>query len=155
MPARAADEGDPESPRMGASHVGSARWFFQSKYKLMGRFLAELERDPSARDAEELRDRYERALRHGLRVQVARAVVTALLAFGVVATVAAMVLNLLRLPEALGGNVETALDRVAAYATSGAAVLLALRLALDRYLERVDVSATFLAMQIAASGRGR
>lgn len=129
-----------------------ARWYLKSRYALMTRFLADLEARP-ARDRERVREDFLHAVRHGERVHRARGVVTFLLALGVVATVAATVVDVLWVPDVLEGDVAratSALDRAAAIAGSFTLVLVALRLAFDRYLERIDVCASFLGMQIAA-----
>ena len=122
-------------------------WFAKSKYHLMGGFLGELAMP--AKDLETLRDRYCRALTHALRVQRARSVVTFLLALGVVATAATSIANLLDVPAPLG-----LLERAAAISASVAVALIVLRLLFDRYLERCDVTLTFLAIQLGvAAGR--
>lgn len=127
----------------GEEALGTAKWFLQSKYRLMGRFLAELERPPGERDPELLRVRYDRALRHGERVHRARTFVTVFLAIGAITATGSAVANALGVGEILA--------RAAAFSASATVLLLALRLSLDRYLERVDVAATFLAIQLTVS----
>lgn len=138
-----------------ALHFG--RWFFKSKFALMQSFLGELRDDPGERDEREIEDRFLRATQHALRVQTARGVVTALLALGVVATAAASLAKSVAIPTAFAGDVDfwlTMLGRVAAISASASVLLLLARLAFDRYLEQVETTATFLAMQIAScSGR--
>ena len=118
-------------------------WLLRSKYRLMGEFLGDLQADPSARDATILRARFCRALQHAERVQRARGVVTLLLALGVLTTAATTVANALGVDAPLG-----ALEQAAAIAGSATLLLVALRLLFDRYLERVDVAAMFLGMQM-------
>ena len=131
---------------LGEEALHFTRWFAKSKYHLMGQFLGELQRPAAERDAATLRDRFCRAITHAHRVHQARGFVTLLLALGVLAAAATAVLN------TLGWDAETqALDRAAAYSASASVVLIAMRLLLDRYLERADVAATFLAMQLVAS----
>lgn len=133
-----------------------ARWFASSRYRLMAEFLTELEEPASERATDALRDRYCRALAHGQRVMRARAFVTALLALGVIATAVTAVMRLVALPGAIEADVaatQDLLDRLAAYSASAAVLLVGLRMAFDRYLERVDVTATFLAIQLATCER--
>jgi hypothetical protein len=66
-----------------------------------------------------------------------------LLAAGAIAATGSAVAN------ALG--VGLILDRVAAFSASAAILLVAVRLALDRYLDRVDVAVTFIAIQLTVS----
>jgi hypothetical protein len=147
--------------RRRAFHVGDdalrfMRWYAGGKYALMGSFLGELDDPPGERDAETLRRRFCQAVAHGRRVQMARTVVTALLALGVVTTAFAAVANVLLVPSSLSGDVAAGgrfLARVAAWSATFAVVLVLLRLAFDRYLELVDTSATFLAMQLATTPR--
>lgn len=143
-----------------AKHFG--RWYLQNRFKLMQGFLSELERGPGERDSAELRTLFLATVRHGQRVQMARTVVTVLLAFSVVAAAASSLL------DQAGALNETALARffqgpveefralmlaVQAVSTSAALLLLVARLAMDRYLELVATSASFTAMQIAAEPR--
>lgn len=135
-------------------HVGEealhfARWFSQSKYRLMAEFLGEIARAPEERDPSRLKDRFARAVAHAHRVHQARGVVTGLLALGVVAAAASAVGDALGLAAPIG-----LLERAAALSASAALVLVAIRLALDRYLERVDVAAIFLAIELASSVKG-
>lgn len=147
--------------RQRAFHVGDdalrfMRWYAGGKYALMAGFLGELDDPPQERDGEALRGRFCAALAHGRRVQTARAVVTFFLALGVVTTALATVATAFFLPDVLAGDVATGrafLERVAAWSATFAVVLVALRLAFDRYLELVDTSATFLAMQLATTPR--
>ena len=132
--------------RLGNDALRFARWFFRSKYALMAGFLGELEQTPEARDERDLRQRYCRALRHAMRVQRARAVVTVLLAMGVLTASSAAVLDALAGPEG-----RALVQDVAAWSASISVLLVGLRLAFDRYLGLVDVSATFLAMQLATA----
>lgn len=132
--------------RLGEEALHFTRWFAKSKYHLMGGFLGELTGPPG--DTARLRERFERTLRHAHRVHTARGAVTLLLALGVIAAAATTIANLLNV-EAPTGIVE----RAAALSASLSVVLIALRLGLDRYLERCDVSATFLAIQLSASAR--
>jgi hypothetical protein len=134
---------------IGEEALHFTKWFAQSKYRLMGEFLGELQSTREERDPEVLRARYCRSLQHAQRVQRARGVVTVLLALGVIATAAAAVANLLDLGEA--GGATAFLERAAAISASVAVALVALRLAFDRYLERVDVVATFLAIQLSCA----
>lgn len=97
--------------------------------------------------------RLVRTIAKGKRAARGRLVVTILLAFGVIATAAAAVLNAADAPTALEGDVATAraaLARTAAAAGSATLVLLALRLAFDRYVGLVEMDAIVLAMRLAA-----
>jgi predicted anti-sigma-YlaC factor YlaD len=144
--------------RLGNDALRFARWFFRSKYQLMAGFLGELESAPEARDEGALRERFCRAVTHAVRVQRLRSVVTALLALGVVTAAFAAVVEVVSLPASWAGDVAATralLASVAAWSASASAVLVALRLAFDRYLGLVDVSATFLAIEIASSNAGR
>lgn len=131
---------------LGEEALHFTKWFTRSKYHLMRRFLGELRRAPETRDAGTLELRYRRALTHALRVQRARTVVTFLLALGVIAAAASAVANVLDVALPTGF-----LERAAAFSASVSVALVAVRLLLDRYLERVDVSATFLAIQLATA----
>lgn len=145
-----------EDHRLGEEAMHFTRWFLQSKYALMAGFLGELRRAPDERDAARIQERFCRALRHAERTNRARGVVTLLLALGVVATGATSVANLVDAPELVEGDVAataTLLERAAAVAASASILLVAMRLLLDRYLERIDVAATFLAMQLATTVR--
>jgi len=135
-----------ETHRLGEEALHFGRWFAQSKYHLMAGFLGELQRPAAERDAARLRDRYCRALTHAQRVHTARGVVTFLLALGVVATASSALADALGVPAPTGY-----LERAAAIAGSISALLIALRLLFDRYLVRVDVAATFLALQLTAA----
>lgn len=131
---------------LGEEALHLTRWFAKSKYHLMGQFLGELQRAPGERDASVLRDRFCRAITHAHRVHQARGFVTLLLALGVVAAATTAVLNALDIDA--GTRV---LDRAAAFSASASVLLIAARLLLDRYLERADVAATFLAIQLTAA----
>lgn len=138
--------------RLGSGALDFTRWFFQSKYALMASFMGELEEPPDARDEADLRHRYCAALTHGVRVQRLRTLVTVLLAMGVVTAAFATALDALVLPPLLAGNLDATrilLQKVAAWSASASVLLVALRLAFDRYLGLVDVSAIFLGMQLA------
>jgi len=132
--------------RLGEDAVQFTRWFMRSKYHLMGGFLGELRAPRPPEEAEALAARFCRAIVHGQRVHQGRALVTFLLALGVIATATSAVANALAvdLPS-------EPLERAAALAASVSVFLVAVRLSLDRYLDRVDVTATFLAIQIAAA----
>jgi hypothetical protein len=134
------------------------RWFLKSRFALMGGYADLLSRDPSERDVGLLRARFLEAVRHAERVLLARGVVTLLLAFGAVTTVTTAVLGSLALPEGLEAPrslTALALRRVESVAGSLTLVLLALRLAFSRYLDLIDVTATYTAIALAgASKRG-
>jgi hypothetical protein len=120
----------------------------------MASFLGELEEPPEARDEQALRARFCRAVSHAIRVQWARSAVTALLALGVLTTALATAADVLIIPPALAGDVAATralVERIAAWSASASILLVALRLAFDRYLGLVDVSATFLAIQLASA----
>src|SRR5438067_8300706 len=137
--------------RIGDEALHFGRWFAKSKFALMQGFLGELE--SCERDADELRGRFVAATRHAKRVLVARSVVTVLLALGVVATASASVAALWWVPQFVAGDVAAwaaVVRRVAAIAGSLSVLLLVARLAFDRYLELVDTTATFLAIEMAA-----
>ena len=144
-------------PRVNVRDLGNgaldfAKWFRKSKFDLMAGFFGELEKDPAQRDRADVERRFLAAIRHAKRVLLARGVVTLLLAIGVVATAGAAVARVLWVPAVLTFEVQAtlaALDRLAAVAGSVTVVLVVLRLLFDRYLEMVDTSATFLAMQLA------
>lgn len=142
--------------RLGDDALRFMRWYAGGKYALMGGFLGELDDPPEARDAGDVRERFCQAIQHGRRVQAARTVVTVLLTLGIVTTAFATVANVLLVPSALEGDVvalRVFLERVAAWSATFAVILVGLRLAFDRYLELVDTSATFLAMQLATTPR--
>lgn len=142
-------------------HVGDdalrfMKWYVGGKYALMAGFLGELDDPPELRDGKALRDRFCQAVQHGRRVAIARTLVTALLALGVVTTAAATLTTVFFLPSAFEGDVaavRASVDRLAAWSASFSVVLVALRLAFDRYLDLVDTSAHFLAMQLATTPR--
>lgn len=136
--------------RLGEEALHLTRWFAKSKYHLMGQFLGELQRPADQRDVAKLRDRFCRAITHAHRVHQARGLVTFFLALGVVAAAASAVLNALEVDAS-----TSALERAAAFSASVSVLLVAARLLLDRYLERADVAATFLAMQLVASAGTR
>lgn len=145
-----------EEHSLGEEALDFTKWFTQSKYRLMAGFLGELARDPGERDLDVLKERYTRTLTHAQRVLTARGLVTFLLVVGVVAAAASAIANLLAVPTILEGDVAATtgfLQRLAAYSTSASVVFVALRLLLDRYLERIDVTATFLAIEIATAAR--
>lgn len=130
-----------------------ASWFLRSKYALMAGFAGELREAPGERDAVELEARLSAALERGERGLRVRTAVTVLLAASVLS---ALVATLARAVDGLVlHDLARLVDQVAAVSTSLSVVLVALRLACDRYLERVDVTATFLAAQLAASDRPR
>lgn len=142
--------------RLGGDALRFTRWFFRSKYRLMAGFLGELERPAEPRDEPALRQRFCQAVTHAVRVQRMRSAVTALLALGVVTTAFAAVMDLVALPPTLAGDAALAhflLAKVAAWSASISVLLVALRLGFDRYLGLVDVSATFLAIEIASARR--
>lgn len=142
---------------LGGEALAFGKWFFGNKYRLMASFLGELETAPEARDERDLRQRYCAALTHARRVNAMRSFVTVLLALGVVATAFATIVNVLTVPNFIAGDVAATrylLERTAAWTGSATVVLVALRLGFDRYLGLVDVSATFLAMQIATATPG-
>lgn len=135
-----------EEHSLGEEALHFTRWFLRSKYVLMAEFLGELAGDPAQRDTASLVDRYRRALRHAERVLLARSLVTILLALGVLAAATSAVANALGVAAPVG-----VLERAAAFSTSAAVLLVALRLLLDRYLERVDIAVTFLAIQLGSA----
>lgn len=142
--------------RIGDEALHFARWFTKSKYALMDGFLSELDDAPEERDPATLRARFIRAVTHAKRVQLARTLVTLVLAAGVLATAGAAVARVVFEPanmERTVGVTTTLLDHFAAYGASFTVALVALRLAFDRYLGLVDVTATFLAMQLATAPR--
>lgn len=130
--------------RVGAEALHFTRWFLRSKYRLMGEFLGDLSRAPAERDPAVLRERFSRAIQHAHRVHQARSFVTALLALGVFTAAGSAVGDALGMAAPFG-----LLERVAAIAASASVLLVALRLLFDRYLERVDVAATFLGIELA------
>ncbi|HVL49181.1 MAG TPA: hypothetical protein VM889_11540 [Candidatus Thermoplasmatota archaeon] len=139
---------------VGDEALSFARWFLKSRFDLMESFTAELARAPRERDVAALKRRFHKATRHAKRVQLARLVVTVLLALGAVTTVLAAAGAALSLPREVDAPVEAGtalLDEVAALAGTATVGLVALRLGFDRYLDLVGVTATFVAMQITAS----
>jgi len=145
-------EGEPDrSHRIGKEALHFGRWFAKSKFALMEGFLGEIE--SCGRDADELRARFLAATRHAKRVLVARGFVTTLLALGVIATASAGVAERWWIPTLVASDVASwaaILGGVAAIAGSATVALLVARLAFDRYLELVDTTATFLAIEMAA-----
>lgn len=141
----------PPTRRLGDDALDFPRWFAQSKYRLMRRFVFELEEPPAERDIAALRERYLRTLAQGERIQRARGVVVGLLALGVISAATGAIGGVVTGEE--GAALGRSLDRLAAVAGSLTLFLLVLKVALDRYLARVDVAATFIGMQIASSGR--
>lgn len=134
---------------LGEEALEFTRWFAKSKYHMMGAFLGEL-MDPAPHDTKLLRRRYCQAVKHALRFHRVRGAVTILLALGVIAATAASVLNALNSDAPIG-----LLERAAAISASISVVLVAARLLLDRYLERCDVAATFLAIQLSVASAQR
>jgi hypothetical protein len=158
--ARRPPPAEPAAPdldqRIGEEALHFARWFASSKFALMQEFLGELRRDPRDRDAAEIERRFCACTTHAKRVLTARGVVTALLALGVVSTAVAGFLAAVALPDVVEANLLAwvrLVRHVAAWSGAVTVVLLAARLLMDRYLDRVEVSATFLAMQLAGSAR--
>lgn len=138
---------------LGEGALDFARWFARSKFDLMAGFFGELKRDPATRDAADVERRFLEAVRHAKRVLVARGIVTFLLALGVITTAGTAIVRFLVVPTPLRGDVQTtlwALDRFAAVAASASVLLVGARLLFDRYLDMVETSATFLAMQLAS-----
>ena len=133
-----------DEARTGDEILDFWRWLLVSKYRLMGRFLGDLKATPDASRAAELDVRYRRALQQGERAYQLRSIVSILLALGVLMAAGSALAQMANL-DASAGPVE----RVAAVATSTSVALLALRLVLDRYLERIDVAAIFLATLMA------
>lgn len=127
---------------LGDEAIELTRWFAKSKYHLMGAFLGEL-MDPAPADPADLRRRFCKVVRHASRVHAVRGAVTVILALGVIAAATSSVASALDADGTFGF-----LERAAALSASVSVLLVALRLALDRYLERCDVSATMLAIQL-------
>lgn len=145
-----------DEPRGGVT--GFARWFFTNRFRHMEQYRDELEQDPRSIDAARVRERFERATRHGQRVLTARLVVTALLALGLATTTIASLLNAVSIPTGVEGDVERLhglLVDVATIAASFSVLLLGLRLAFDRYLRLIETSALLLAMQLSAARTSR
>ena len=131
-----------------------ARWFVKNKFALMESFVHELDRDPLARNPEPLRRRFLEAVRHAEKVLLARAIVTFLLAGSAVTALASAVVERLQGTPVLGATVEqtfSLLDFVIGISGSLTLVLIVARLGLDRYLELIDVTATYTAMQLASA----
>lgn len=135
------------APRRRDEALDFARWFTKSKFDLMAGFMADLARPPAERDAADLARRFKHALRHAKRVLRARLVVTVLLAAGLIATLAAALARFLAIPP----DMLALVDRAAALSASLTVLLLVARLGFDRYLELIETSATFLAMQLATA----
>ena len=143
---------------LGEDALDFAKWFRRSKFDLMAGFYGELAKEPGERDMADVERRFLAAIRHAKRVLLARVLVTFLLVVGVVATEAATLAKVLWVPDALTFEVQAtlaALDRLAAVAGSVTVVLVVARLLFDRYLDMVETSATFLAMQLATCPRPR
>lgn len=141
-----------DEPRGGI--LGFVKWYAQNRFHHMEQYLPELEQEPSQVDAKRVRERFLKATRHAKRVMVARLVVTALLALGIVATAVAAVANAVAVPAALSTDVDRLRDwlaRAAAVSGSATLLLLLLRLAFDRYLRLIETSALLLAMQLSAA----
>lgn len=167
-PGRRRTEGRPEARAetyhdrdIGDDALAFARWFAKDRFQLMEGFLHELERAPGERDAAALKARFLHAVRHARTVLALRGVVTVLLAFSVVATAASTLLdNLAALNQRLPALLDMPVDQlralllgIQAVSAAGALVFLVLRLAFDRYLELIQVTATYTAMQLAAEPR--
>jgi hypothetical protein len=138
-----------------------AKWFVRDRFSLMEGFLGELDRDPRERDVVALRRRFLESVAYARKVLVVRAVVTVLLASSVVVTASSVVLErlagandaipaLFRIPVA---ELQALLLLIEGIAASAALLLLVARLAADRYLELIHVTASFTAMQIASGPR--
>lgn len=134
---------------LGDEALEFTRWFAKSKYHLMGAFLGELT-DPAPRDAAVLRGRYCKAVTHAHRLHQVRGIVTSVLALGVVAAAGTSVASALNADATIG-----LIERAAAISASLSVVLVAVRLMLDRYLERCDVAATFLAIELSVASARR
>lgn len=137
--------------KLGDEALHFARWFRKSKFALMQDFLGEIDCPPADRDAAVIRRRFLAATRHAKRVLVARLVVTVLLAAGVVAAAAASLARVLVVPSVDVDLWVATLDRAAAVSASASVLLVALRLGFDRYLDLVQTTATFLAIELAAT----
>lgn len=133
-----------ESPR------AFLRWFVRDEFALRRSFVHELRRARESRDPALIERRLDHALRHAKQALVARTVVTALLSLGVVSTVLSTLAGVVWQPPGL----TTLVDRVAAVAGSATVVLVVARLAVDRYLNLVAVTADYLAMMLASGGEG-
>jgi hypothetical protein len=145
---------------LGDEAVRFATWFAKSKFQLMESFLGELDRRPAERDRAALRERFLHACKHGQQVLIVQGVVTALLAFGVVVTASSAALDRLQtindnlLPGLFHlplGELRTLLVSIQAIAGSATLILILARFAVARYLALVEVSATYLGMQIASA----
>lgn len=139
-----------------------AKWFVRDRFSLMEGFLGELDHDPAQRDVLALRRRFLEAVEHARKVLLVRVVVTVLLASSVVVTASSVVLENLAvanetiLPALFRVPVEEVrilLVTIESVAASAALLLLVARLAADRYLELIHVTASFTAMQIASAPR--
>lgn len=123
-------------------------WFVRNRFQLWEALAAETRERPAT--AASCQRRFARALRQAQRLLVVRLVVTVLLALGLVASVASAVLAATT-PAFLAAQAdafERLLTRAAALATSVSALLLVLRLLLERALSRYDVVVAFFAPRI-------
>lgn len=123
-------------------------WFLRDRFLLLHALADEHRVAPLPPEA--CRERFERAVRQGRHVLVVRLVVTVLLALGVIASIVSALLatNAPALFADEAAAFSSLLTRVAAYATSATAVLLAIRLLLERVLARYDTLASFLAARL-------
>lgn len=145
---RMADEGPVEDARVFPGDGRALTWFVKNRYVLWEGLVEEAQHereDPVARQA-----RFDAALKHAKRVLVARLVVTILLAFGVIASVASALIAVATVPgfEEGAAAADRLFELVAAYAGSASVALLAVRFALERALTRYDVVASFLAPRL-------
>jgi hypothetical protein len=139
---------------IGDDALSFAKWYTRNKFQLMESFVGELDKNPMRRDPIYLRERFLDTLRHAKQVTNVRAVVTVLLALGAAATFVGTALDIFVAAPVIGTTAaltKSVFTQVAALASSLTLVLLVVRLALDRYLELVDVSAHYTAMQLASA----
>lgn len=139
---------------LGDDALSFAKWYLRNKFQLMESFAGELDKHPMRRDPLYLKERFLDAVKHAKQVLWVRTVVTVLLALGALTTVVSTFLDLFVAAPVLGATAaltQSVFAVVAGVAGSLTLVLIVARIALDRYLELVDVAATYTAMQLAAA----
>lgn len=123
------------------------KWFLLNRYAFLEHLVDRLHHVTPETDQEALERRTYRAIRHGKRMLVVRLVVTVLLLLaGGSAFVSTLVAYLHVVPGA-----EQAVQRVTTVAASAVLLLIILRFAIERHLDRVTTYVTFMSMRIATA----
>ncbi len=126
---------------------GVWRRLLQNKFRIMENHLDVLEKPVSLREAQAIRLRLERVLRHAGRALVVRAILTTLLVLAAGSTAISAALSYL---SPIPGAVDF-VQLVAAYAAAFTIVLLAARILADRYLDIVQTITFMLSIEVAAA----